>query len=82
MPLCLAAAAWASTEAIFAQGSHWAVVPAQAYAGTERTATQAERSQLLAHAFAWADASCASKSIDSCGVQTHALTEWRLEPPP
>ena len=70
------------TVAILAQGAHWAVVPAQAYAGTVRTATQAERSQLLAHGCALADASCASKVIDSCGVRTHALTEWRLEPPP
>ena len=82
MPVCPAAVALESTVAILAQGTHWALAPAQAYDGPVLTTTQAERSQLLVYAFALAGASCASKSIDSCEVRAHALTEWRLEPPP
>ena len=79
MPLFPAAAALESTVAMLAQCTHWAVAPAQAYDGAVLTATQADRSQFLVHGFALADASCASKSTDSCGVRTHALTEWCLE---
>ena len=66
------------TVAILAQGTNWAVAPAQAYWLTAPdTLLPAPRvSYICPHQLPRVMA------IDSCGVRTHALTEWRLKPPP
>ena len=54
------------TVAILAQGTHWAVAITQAF--FRIIFNYMIRTKMIRN--------------DSCGVRTHALSEWRLKPPP